>query len=209
MRVALDEANNFIFDPTFDQIANSPLDLTIAGTIDAITMVESQGKEVDNELMVRAFEFGNKIIVELCEAQNNFLTKYRAVHTIPEVELAIAEDNIEVATFVQNHLEKSDIDGLYGLGKIEFHDALGELVEKIAIKIVEDNFDFEGEEIVIKEKTFLKLGNFVLGEYKQVESFLSFDEAKNILEENNIKISEIADEIKNLVKDDMRAKILA
>ena len=181
MRVALDEVNNFIFDPTFDQIANSPLDLTIAGTIDAITMVESQGKEVDNELMVRAFEFGHKIIVELCEAQNDFLTKYRAVHTIPEVELAIAEDNIEVATFVQNHLEKSDIDGLYGLGKIEFHDAIGELVEKISVD-------------------FAKIYN---------ENVSDFDEAKNILEENNIKISEIADEIKNLVKADMRAKILA
>ena len=181
MRIASDEAGKFIFDPTFEELEKSHLDLTIAGTIDAITMVESQGKEVDNELMVRAFEFGHKIIVELCEAQKDFLKKYSQIYTLPKVELAIAEENKEVATFVQNHLEKSDIDGLYGLGKIEFHDAIGELVEKITIQYAN----------IFSENT------------------ADFDEAKNILEENNIKISEIADEIKNLVKADMRAKILA
>ena len=42
VRIASDEAGNFIFDPTFDQIASAHLDLTVAGTLDAITMVESQ-----------------------------------------------------------------------------------------------------------------------------------------------------------------------
>ncbi len=42
VRIASDEVGNFIFDPTFDQIAAAHLDLTVAGTIDAITMVESQ-----------------------------------------------------------------------------------------------------------------------------------------------------------------------
>lgn len=207
MRIALDEANNFIFDPTFDQIANSPLDLTIAGTIDAITMVESQGKEVDNELMVRAFEFGHKIIVELCEAQNNFLTKYRAVHTIPEVELAIAEENADVYTLVLNSLDRTDIDNLYGLGKMEFHNALDALIKKISINIVELNFlDYEG--MILKDDVDMDFDETSLEDDKFVE-IMTFDEAKNILEENNIKISEIADEIKNLVKADMRAKILA
>jgi hypothetical protein len=42
VRIASDEAGNFIFDPTFEQLSTAHLDLTVAGTLDAITMVESQ-----------------------------------------------------------------------------------------------------------------------------------------------------------------------
>ncbi len=181
VRISADDFGNFLFDPSFEILEKSSLDLTIAGTADTITMVESQGKEVDNDTMIRAFEFGQKIITELCHAQNDFLAKYKSVHALPEVTLAIAEENPEIATFVQNNISQADIDALYGLGKIEFHDAIGEVVENIAIK------------------------------YANIftENISDFDDAKNILEENSISISEIADEIKSIVKSDMRAKILA
>lgn len=181
VRIAVDTNGNFLFDPSFSDLAASPLDLTIAGTADAITMVESQGKEVDNEMMIRAFEFGHGIIRELCEAQTDFLSAYTAAYAIPTMNLAISEENPEVAAFVGNHLESSDFDRLYGLGKIEFHDAIGELVDRLAIAFAE---------------TFS-------------ESVNNLDDAKCILDENGISISEIADEIKSRVKDDMRAKILA
>lgn len=181
VRIAVDANGNFLFDPSFSDLAASPLDLTIAGTADAITMVESQGKEVDNEMMIRAFEFGHGIIRELCEAQTDFLSAYTAAYAIPTMNLAISEENPEVAAFVGNHLESSDFDRLYGLGKIEFHDAIGELVDRLAIAFAE---------------TFS-------------ESVNNLDDAKCILDENGISISEIADEIKSRVKDDMRAKILA
>lgn len=42
VRITSDEVGNFIFDPTFEQITEAHLDLTVAGTMDAITMVESQ-----------------------------------------------------------------------------------------------------------------------------------------------------------------------
>lgn len=181
VRIAVDANGNFLFDPSFSDLAASPLDLTIAGTADAITMVESQGKEVDNEMMIRAFEFGHGIIRELCEAQTDFLSAYTAAYALPTMNLAISEENPEVAAFVGNHLESSDFDRLYGLGKIEFHDAIGELVDRLAIAFAE---------------TFS-------------ESVNNLDDAKCILDENGISISEIADEIKSRVKDDMRAKILA
>lgn len=181
VRIAVDADGNFLFDPTFDILENAILDLTIAGTADTITMVESQGKEVDNDLMIRAFEFAQKIITDFCHAQNDFLQKYQKTHSLPSVELVIAEENPLVAENVKNLVLQADIDALYGLGKIEFHDAIGDLVEKIALQIAK-NFD---------------------------ESVENFENAQEILEENSYKISEIADEIKNIVKDDMRKKILA
>ncbi len=42
VRVISDETGNFVFDPTFEQLQTAHLDLTVAGTEDAITMVESQ-----------------------------------------------------------------------------------------------------------------------------------------------------------------------
>ena len=135
MRIASDEAGNFIFDPTFDQIATAHLDLTVAGTLDAITMVESQGSEVSNELMIRAFEYAHAIIRELCNAQLDFVEQYKEVHALPTTTLTIGEIDASVESQVQDLVTEDEIKLLYGLGKLEFHDALHDLVENIAEKM--------------------------------------------------------------------------
>ena len=86
-----DESGKFIFDPTFDQIETAHLDLTVAGTLDAITMVESQGQEVRNDLMVKAFEYAHTIIRELCNAQKNFMLEYTKIHALPETTLTVID----------------------------------------------------------------------------------------------------------------------
>lgn len=132
VRIASDEAGNFIFDPTFEQIAAAHLDLTVAGTLDAITMVESQGSEVSNELMVKAFEYAHAIIKDLCRAQQDFMVAYSAVHTLPETKLTVVDIDQEVLTKVHALVTENEIRRLYELGKLEFHDALHDLVELIA-----------------------------------------------------------------------------
>jgi polyribonucleotide nucleotidyltransferase len=64
--------------------------------MDAITMVESQGQEVSNDLMVKAFEYAHGIIRELCNAQKDFLSEYTKVHTLPETNLTIVDTDPEV-----------------------------------------------------------------------------------------------------------------
>jgi polyribonucleotide nucleotidyltransferase len=135
VRIASDEAGNFIFDPTFEQIESAHLDLTVAGTMDAITMVESQGQEVSNELMVKAFEYAHSIIKELCTAQKDFVAEYTKVYALPETTLTIIDTDPEVIEKVKNLITESEIKSLYNLGKLEFHDAMHDLVESVAIKI--------------------------------------------------------------------------
>jgi polyribonucleotide nucleotidyltransferase len=89
VRIASDEAGNFIFDPTFEQIEKAHLDLTVAGTLDAITMVESQGQEVSNELMVRAFEYAHEIVKSLCNAQIDFVAEYKKIHALPITTITV------------------------------------------------------------------------------------------------------------------------
>ncbi|MBX9809148.1 polyribonucleotide nucleotidyltransferase [Candidatus Gracilibacteria bacterium] len=135
VRIASDESGNFIFDPTFDQIEKAHLDLTVAGTLDAITMVESQGSEVSNELMVRAFEYAHAIIKTLCHAQIDFVNEYKEIHALPTTTLTVGETDESVISSVASIVTDADIRLLYGLGKLEFHDALHDLVETVAEKI--------------------------------------------------------------------------
>ncbi len=135
VRITSDEAGNFVFDPTFEQIQNSHLDLTVAGTLDAITMVESQGSEVSNDLMVRAFEFAHTIIKDFCHAQTDFLREYTKIYTLPETILTVIDTDSEVIAKVGDNITESQIQAVYWLGKLEFHDALHNLVDITAEKI--------------------------------------------------------------------------
>jgi polyribonucleotide nucleotidyltransferase len=59
----------FVVNPTFEQIDDSDLDLRLAGTSDAILMVEAGANEVSEELMVEALDFGHKALQSLIQAQ--------------------------------------------------------------------------------------------------------------------------------------------
>ena len=59
-----------IANPTYDEIEESDLDLRIAGTADAILMVEAGSKEISEEDMVEALIFGQKAIQPLVAIQN-------------------------------------------------------------------------------------------------------------------------------------------
>ncbi len=59
----------FIVNPTFKEIDASDLDLRLAGTKDAILMVECGANEVPEEVMAAALDFGHKAIQPLVEVQ--------------------------------------------------------------------------------------------------------------------------------------------
>jgi polyribonucleotide nucleotidyltransferase len=59
---------DYIINPTFEQRKESRLDLVVAGTNDAIVMVEAGAKEVTEEEIVRAFETAHAAIKQLVAA---------------------------------------------------------------------------------------------------------------------------------------------
>jgi polyribonucleotide nucleotidyltransferase len=63
------ENGDFVFNPTYQVTERSDLDLRIAGTEDAILMVESGSKEVSEDVIVKAIEEGHKVIRPLVELQ--------------------------------------------------------------------------------------------------------------------------------------------
>ncbi|HSV86723.1 MAG TPA: polyribonucleotide nucleotidyltransferase [Levilinea sp.] len=59
----------FVINPTYEQIDDSELDLRLAGTSDAILMVEAGANEISEELMVDALAFGHQALQPLIQAQ--------------------------------------------------------------------------------------------------------------------------------------------
>jgi polyribonucleotide nucleotidyltransferase len=74
VRVGLIE-DRFIVNPTYDQTRASQLNLIVAGSEEAITMVESGAKEVSEEVMVEALMFGHSEIKKLCRLQKEMYQK--------------------------------------------------------------------------------------------------------------------------------------
>ena len=57
----------FIINPSAEELEKTDITLSVAGTKDAINMVESGSKEVSEEDMIEALMFGHEAIKELCQ----------------------------------------------------------------------------------------------------------------------------------------------
>lgn len=83
----------FVLNPTLAQQAESDLDITVAGTKDAVMMVEAAANEVPEQAVLDAIAFGHEAIKELCQLQE-------------EIRAEIGKDKVEVPVFQP----ESDID---------------------------------------------------------------------------------------------------
>src|SRR6184192_3328826 len=66
--------DEYVLNPTLDEMIETRLDLVVAGTADAVLMVESEAKELNEEIMLGAVMFGHRhfqpvinAIIELAE----------------------------------------------------------------------------------------------------------------------------------------------
>src|SRR5260221_121495 len=66
--------DEYVLNPTLDEMADTQLDLVVAGTADAVLMVESEAKELNEDIMLGAVMFGHrhfqpviKAIIDLAE----------------------------------------------------------------------------------------------------------------------------------------------
>jgi polyribonucleotide nucleotidyltransferase len=60
--------NEYVLNPTLDEMAESNLDLVVAGTKDAVLMVESEAKELPEEVMLGAVMFGHRYFQPVIQA---------------------------------------------------------------------------------------------------------------------------------------------
>ena len=83
----------YIINPNFEQSEQSVLHLTVAGTKDAICMVEAGSKEISEKEMLEALMIGYKHIKELCEFQESIVKEIGKEKLV--VELAHIDEKLE------------------------------------------------------------------------------------------------------------------
>src|SRR5262250_1135438 len=65
----------FVINPTYEEQREGTLNLMVVGTMDGIVMIESGSKEVSEDTVVRAIEFGHEEIMKICAAINELVQK--------------------------------------------------------------------------------------------------------------------------------------
>ena len=114
--VGMDEKGKFIINPTAEEAEKSKLALTVAGTHDAICMVEAGCKELSEKTMLEALMFAHENIKTLCEFQNEIISEIGKEKVVlepatidAEVEKAVrdyATDDMLSAIQIKEKLEK-------------------------------------------------------------------------------------------------------
>lgn len=179
-----------IVNPTYIQCAQGKLDLIVAGTLDAITMVEAAANEVSEEILLEALEIAHKEIKELCKLQVEFAKEYRKTHEITDI---VAEFNLpssDAISAVEGIVTEKMLDEITGVLKKEVKTKLHALevsvLEKYKDKLVDDK----------KEAVD---GKFTEGELKEVIlSKLEKRMRQNILEKGERIDGRKVDEIREL-----------
>lgn len=139
--------NEFIINPTPDELERSELDLTVAGTKYAINMVEAGAKQVSEDLMLKALMFGHDAIKELVAFQEEIIAEIGEA----KMEYEVLELTDELRSEVRNLAEKDLSDALRIKDKLEKYARIDEIKESVVEKYTSE---FEDK---LKEKELVEL----------------------------------------------------
>ncbi len=142
----------FVVNPTVEQLSRSEIDLTVAGTKEALNMVEAGAHEVSEDLMLDALMFGHEKVKELCEMEEQIIAKvgkekmevvlYEIDPRVKEYVNANGKARLEAAVSIHDKLESyAAQEGITNEMKEHFaNDA--ELSEKEADKLVKQTNEY-------------------------------------------------------------------
>ncbi len=169
VKIVLNQDDSYTFDPSFEEEKSAKLHLVVAGTLDAITMVEAGANEVTNEQMLKALSYAHGLVKELCNAQLDFVVDYeKQFGAITKIEATLNNPDVSLYEKVQAFLTEEKLETLYNTGKKDFQLAL-------------DRLDQETEEYLLAEWDYTEeddtsgVGAMV---YKRVKEIMR----KNVLE---------------------------
>ena len=100
-------AEDFIINPSASDKDVSQLDLTVAGTKEAINMVESGAQELSEDIMLQALLKGHEAIQELVDFQNYIVAAVGKEKTEVELLQVDAELKVEIETAYYDQLAKA------------------------------------------------------------------------------------------------------
>ena len=153
VRVGMDEEGQFILNPTYDQQLDSPLDLIVAATDDAIAMVEAGASEVTEDQVLAAMDFAHEACKKLCAMQLELAQKVG----VAKVEVPLHKPNAEILEVIRQRFGATMRQGLQDPDKSSREAGLTLLINDVVDALKEqypDNIGDlkEGADKVVKEQ---------------------------------------------------------
>lgn len=154
----------FVINPTVEQLEKSDLELTVAGTKDAVNMVEAGADQVPEDVMLEAIMFGHEEIKRLIAFQEEIISKVGKEKM--EVILLEVDPDLEqaVRAFAEEDLKKA----VKVVEKLERNQA----IDDVTAKVTEHFSDLDEER---------------LGEVKEILHKLTKEEVRRLIVEEKIR----------------------
>lgn len=159
-----------IINPTVEQVEKCDIYLTVAGTKDAINMVESSAKEVSEDDMLEALMFAHEEIKRLCAFQEEII----AAVGKEKVEVQLHEVPADINTLVREKAEKDLLQAVVIEEKLARYARIDEINERT---IAECEELWHGDE----EK------DLKIGYVKEVLEKIVADEVRRLISEDKVR----------------------
>ncbi len=136
---------NIVINPNAEQKEKSDLNLTLAGTMEKITMIEAGANEIPNEIMLQAIKEGHKEIKKVCE----FITVIQKEIGKPKFEYPSFKVDETLYEEIAQKYKEEMYQAVQAVDKTDRDENIEKLTEKI------ENYFLEkwGEEELENQKT--------------------------------------------------------
>lgn len=143
----------YIINPTIEQAKVSRLNLAVAGTKDAILMVEAGAKEISEDEMLDAIWFGHEEIKKLVEWQEKIMEEVGK----PKMEVPVYEPPAELAAEIEAYGAEQLKAALMDANKLEREENVARIKAEIADAFMEKYPDNAKDVAYITQKLVKKI----------------------------------------------------
>lgn len=143
----------YIINPTIEQAKVSRLNLAVAGTKDAILMVEAGAKEISEDEMLNAIWFGHEEIKKLVEWQEKIMAEVGK----PKMEVPVYEPPAELAAEIEAYGAEQLKAALMDANKLEREENVARIKAEIADAFMEKYPDNAKDVAYITQKLVKKI----------------------------------------------------
>ena len=181
----------FIINPSSDELEKSDINLSVAGTKDAINMVEASSKEVSEADMIDALMFGHEAIKELVAFQEDIIKEVG----LEKVEVELKVLSSELVREVEDFSRAKMLEAIQIKDKLEKYAAIDKVKEDTVLYFSEK---YESSDDV----------DSILSDVKKIVDNIEGEEVRNLIIESHIRPDGRAmDEIRELsAKIDLLAR---
>lgn len=132
-------AGDFIINPTVEEQEKSDLELTVAGTKDAINMVEAGANEISEEVILDAIMFAHEEIIRLVEFQEEIVAEVG----VEKMEIEVFEIDPDIRKAVEAEAKDKLIEAIQVKEKLAREEAIEAVKEEMLAK-----YEEEDEEVI-------------------------------------------------------------